>query len=425
MDFKSFGFDPQVIEGIEVMQYNEPTTVQKKVIPEIMKGRDIIACSQTGTGKTAAFLLPVINSIYTGKRQEKIRALVITPTRELAIQVAQQAEGFGYYTGLSSLAVYGGGGGEAFYNEKRALTRGVEIVVCTPGRMISHLVLGYADMTGLDFLILDEADRMLDMGFFDDIMKIISYIPEKRQTMLFSATMPPRIRELSRRILVKPSEVNIGLATPPDKIRQEAYVVYDNQKPLLLDHLVRDQRMKSILVFGETKTGVRQLAKNLRKQMMGVEEIHSDISQAEREKVMNSFRSKQVRILVATDIVSRGIDVEDIDLVVNFDVPNDAEDYVHRIGRTARAGSHGKACTFIGPAEHGRFAMIERLIGREVQKTDLPGDIGPGPEYKGAKGRHPSFFRAGKKRIKPGQKQDSKKGAGKAARDFKSGKKRR
>lgn len=387
MDFKAFGFDPQVMEGIEVMQYNEPTPIQKQVIPAIMKGQDVIACSQTGTGKTAAFLLPVIDRIYREKRQGKIRAMVITPTRELAIQVAQQAEGFGYFTGLSSLAIYGGGGGEAFYNEKRALTQGVEIIICTPGRMISHLTLGYANLDRLDYLILDEADRMLDMGFFDDIMKIISYIPHKRQTLLFSATMPPRIRELSRRILVNPTEVNIGLASPPGKIRQEAYVVHDKQKTGLLDHLIKDERMKSILVFGETKAGVKQLARHLRRYTKGVEEIHSDISQAEREEVMNSFRSRQVRILVATDIVSRGIDVEDIDMVVNYDVPHDAEDYVHRIGRTARAGAHGKACTFIGPSEQGKFAMIERLIGREVEKVELPQGIGHGPEYRGTESR--------------------------------------
>ena len=382
MDFSSFGLDKRLLEGIEAMRFEQATPVQEQVIPEILNERDVIACAQTGTGKTAAFLLPVIHKIITSERREKIKALVIVPTRELAVQIAQQMEGFGYFTPVSSLAIYGGGTGEVFSNEKRALTSGADMVVCTPGRMISHLNLGYVDFSDLDFLILDEADRMLDMGFHDDIMKIISFLPKKRQSLLFSATMPIKIRDLARKILRRPIEINIGLSTPPDQIRQEAYVVFESQKMPLVNMLVRDERMKSILIFSDTKVAVKQLSRNLKKQGLSVEEIHSDLIQAEREEVMNRFKSRQIRILVATDIISRGIDVEDIDMIINYDVPHDAEDYVHRIGRTARAGAHGKACTFINPEEQRQFASIERLLGKIVEKSKVPDELGEVPEYR-------------------------------------------
>ncbi len=382
MKFSSFDLDSRLKDGLEAMQFEEATPVQERVIPEILKGSDLIACAQTGTGKTAAFLLPIIHRIISGPRKEKISALVIVPTRELAIQISQQMEGFGYFTSVSSLAVYGGGTGEVFSNEKRALTSGADMVVCTPGRMISHLNLGYTDLSELKFLVLDEADRMLDMGFFDDIMKIISFVPKKRQSLLFSATMPPKIRELSRKILHKPVEINIGLSTPPEQIRQEAYVLFADQKTDMVKSLIQDDRMKSILIFGDTKVGVKQLSRSLKNQALSVEEIHSDLAQSEREAVMNRFKSRQVRILVATNIISRGIDVEDIDMVINYDVPHDAEDYVHRIGRTARAGAHGKACTLIGPDEQRQFASIERLLGRSVDKIPLPGNMGKTPVYK-------------------------------------------
>ncbi len=385
--FTSFGLDQRVMEGIDAMQYEIATPIQQQVIPEIMKGRDVIGCAQTGTGKTAAFLLPIINHIINMEPDERIKALVIVPTRELAVQIAQQMEGFAYFAPVSSLPIYGGGTGEVYSNEKRALTSGVDMVVCTPGRMISHLNLGYVDFSGLQFLVLDEADRMLDMGFYDDISKIISFLPKIRQSLLFSATMPPRIRELTRKILKNPKEVNIGLAKPPEKIKQEAYVVYEDQKMELVPLLVKDLMMKSILIFGDTKSGVKQLSRQLKKVTHGVEEIHSDLDQSEREAVMNRFKSRQTRILVATDIISRGIDVEDIDLVINFDVPHDAEDYVHRIGRTARAETQGKACTLIGPREQLKFASIERLLGRQIEKSPLPGAMGKGPEYNPEKQR--------------------------------------
>ncbi len=388
-DFSSFGFDEKVMLGLEAMRFEKPTDIQIQVIPEVMKGCDVIGCAQTGTGKTAAFLLPVIDYIIKKPETEKTCALIVVPTRELAVQIAQQLEGFSYFAPLSSLAIYGGGTGEVYTNEKRALTRGVDVVVCTPGRMISHLNLGYVDFSGMEFLILDEADRMLDMGFFDDIMKIISFLPRKRQSLLFSATMPPKIRELTRKILRTPAEINIGLATPPEKIAQEAYVVYDKQKMELLPMLIADRSMKSILIFGATKSGVKQISRQLKKENHDVDEIHSDLEQKEREAVMNRFKSRQTRILVATDIVSRGIDIDDIDLVINYDVPGDAEDYVHRIGRTARAENQGKACTLIGLKEQEKFASIEKLLKREIAKIPLPDKIESGPDYK------PS----GKKRI--------------------------
>lgn len=382
MNFSDFNFDSRLMDGIEAMQFNEATPVQEKVIPEILEGRDVIACAQTGTGKTAAFLLPIINSIITSQDDhEHIRAMVIVPTRELAAQISQHMEGFGYFTPVSSLAIYGGGTGEVYSAEKKALTSGVDLVVCTPGRMISHLNLGYADFSGLEFLILDEADRMLDMGFHDDIMKIISFLPKKRQSLLFSATMPSKIRELSRKILRNPVEINIGLSTPPEQIGQEAYMVYEDQKLPAVKWLIKDDRMRSILIFSDTKSGVKQLARDLKKNNASVEEIHSDLDQSLREDVMNRFKSRKTRILVATDVISRGIDVEDIDMVINYDVPHDAEDYVHRIGRTARAGAHGKACTLIGPDEMGKFASIEKLLGKPVEKPALPENMGKTPPY--------------------------------------------
>lgn len=382
MDFYTFGFDERIMEGIGAMNYLKPTPIQELVIPEIMLGRDAIACAQTGTGKTAAFLLPMLQKILDTPMGDHIKGLIIVPTRELAIQISQQIEGFSYFAGISSVAVFGGGDGAVYANEKRALSRGVDVVVCTPGRMISHLNMGYVNLDKLQFLVLDEADRMLDMGFFDDIMKIISYIPNRRQSLLFSATMPPRIRELARKILHNPKEINIAVATPPEKIRQVAFVVYENQKlQLVKDLVLKDKSMKTIIVFCDTKTMVKQLSHDLKKVVPDVEEIHSDLEQPEREAAMNRFRSRQTRVLVATDIISRGIDVEDIDLVINFNVPHDAGDYVHRIGRTARAQAEGKAITLIGEKEQRRFAAIERFLGKEIEKILLPAGIGSGPEY--------------------------------------------
>ncbi len=406
MDFSAFGLDERIMEGIEAMNYQAATPVQQKVIPEILNGRDLIACAQTGTGKTAAFLLPLLHQIINGPQEDDIKAMIIVPTRELAVQISQHIEGFAYFTNVSSLAIYGGGGGTDYAQEKTAITRGVDVVVCTPGRMISHLNLGYVKLEKLQFLVLDEADRMLDMGFYEDILKIISYLPKKRQSLLFSATMPDKIRQLARKILQNPLDINIAISKPPEKIQQEAYVLYDDQKNPMVKQLVKDDRLNSILVFCETKTAVKQLSRELKKNGLGVEEIHSDLEQKEREAVMNRFKSRKIRVLVATDIISRGIDVEDIEMVVNFNVPADAEDYVHRIGRTARAESVGKACTLIGPKEQRRFASIEKMLQREIPKMEVPESLGKTPEYKPSE--RPAFIRQkkrfGKSRGKGGPK---------------------
>ncbi|HHN47522.1 MAG TPA: DEAD/DEAH box helicase [Bacteroidales bacterium] len=381
MDFTYFGLNENLLEGIQAMNYEIPTPVQQQVIPEILSGHDVIASAQTGTGKTAAFLLPIIQQIMASRQGDHIKALVIVPTRELAIQIAEQAEGFGYFTSVSSLAVYGGGDGQLYETEKSALKKGVDIVVCTPGRMISHLTMGYVKFDQLKFLVLDEADRMLDMGFHDDIIKIVSHLPKERQSLLFSATMPHRMRELARKILRQAKEINIALSRPPDKIRQEAYVVFENQKIRLTEHLIRETALKSIVVFCETKSKVKDLCKVLKKTEKATEEIHSDLEQKERGEVMNRFKNRQIRVLVATDIISRGIDVEDIDMIINYNVPGDAEDYVHRIGRTARAESEGRAVTLIGEKEQGKFSQIEKLIGRTVEKNSLPADFDKVPEF--------------------------------------------
>lgn len=381
MKFTEFGLDRRLIEGIEAIGFETATPVQEQVIPPILEGKDIIASAQTGTGKTAAFLLPIINKITSHHPHEHVQALVIVPTRELAVQIEQQMEGFSYFTPVSSIAIYGGGDGATFSREKQALIEGTEVVICTPGRMIAHLNMQYVDMSKLKFLVLDEADRMLDMGFFDDIMKIISFLPAKRQNLLFSATMPVKIRELARKILTHPVEINIAISRPPDKIKQEAYVIYETQKIPLVKHILKDKDLKSILVFCSTKSVVKQLARDLRRVNLQAGEIHSDLDQGEREQVLLDFRNHKLKILVATDILSRGIDIEDIDLVINYDVPHDGEDYVHRIGRTARAESEGAAITLINEKEQNRFARIEKLIGIEVAKIPVPEEFGEVPAY--------------------------------------------
>ena len=382
MNFNEFGFDERLMEGIDAINYETATPVQEKVIPLVIAGKDIIASAQTGTGKTAAYLLPIIHKIISEHQDDhSINALVIVPTRELAVQIAQNLEGLSYFTPVSSIPVYGGGDGESFSTEKRALSKGVDIVVCTPGRMISHLNQGYVKMKGLQYLVLDEADRMLDMGFYDDIMKIISFLPAKRQNLLFSATMPSKIRELARKILFKPEEINISISKPPAKIVQQAFVVYDNQKVSLVKYLLRLKDFKSVLIFCSRKNNVKQLSNELQKSGFSIEQIHSDLEQSAREQVMLDFKSRRLKILVATDILSRGIDIEDIDLVINYDVPNDGEDYIHRIGRTARAETDGLAYTFVGEKEQNKFLAIEDLLGQPVPKAIVPRQFGETPVY--------------------------------------------
>ena len=381
MIFRDFGFDDRLLEGIEANGYTTATPVQEKVIPQILNGKDLIASAQTGTGKTAAFLLPVIHKILNAPQSDHIDALIIVPTRELAVQIAQNLEGLSYFTSVSSLAVYGGGDGASFVQERQALSKGAEIVICTPGRLIGHLNMGYVKLQQLQYLILDEADKMLDMGFSDDIMKIISFLPAKRQTLLFSATMPPKIRELAKKILTNPVEITISLSKPPEKIKQEAFVVYDNQKPGLIKYLLKLEDYDYVLIFCSKKHTVKDLSTQLKRAGFSADEIHSDLAQEMREQVLAAFVNKRLRILVATDILSRGIHIDNIDLVINYDVPNDGEDYVHRIGRTARSEKHGTAFTLINEKEQKKFASIEALIGKSVTKATVPGQFGETPVY--------------------------------------------
>ncbi|MFT3933775.1 MAG: DEAD/DEAH box helicase [Chitinophagaceae bacterium] len=382
MKFTEFNFHESLAEGIAASGYEEPTPVQEQVIPHILQGKDIIAFAQTGTGKTAAFLLPLLNKLLTESHDDHhINALIIVPTRELAIQIAGHLEGLSYFTSISSIAVYGGGDGGSFVQEKQALSKGVDVVVCTPGKMIAHINMGYVKLKGLKYLVLDEADRMLDMGFNEDIMKIISMVPAKRQTLLFSATMPPKIKTLAQKILVQPEEVSIAISRPPEKITQEAFIVYEPQKIPLVKLLLKSKTFNSILIFCSRKQNVKQLTVELQRSGIKAEAIHSDLDQAKREDVLRSFSSKRLPVLVATDILSRGIDIDHIDLVINYDVPNDGEDYVHRIGRTARAETDGTAYTFVTEKEQNKFAAIEQLIGKTVTKAVVPEELGPTPAY--------------------------------------------
>ena len=395
LTFKEFGLDENLLEGIAASGYENATPVQEQVIPLILKGKDIIASAQTGTGKTAAFLLPIVNRLLASRHDDQINALVIVPTRELAIQIAQNLEGLSYFTPISSIAVYGGGDGSNFSTEKQALSRGADIVICTPGRMIAHLNMGYVRTKGLQYLVLDEADRMLDMGFYDDIMKIISFLPPKRQNLLFSATMPMKIRDLARKILHEPEEINIAISKPPAKIVQEAYVVYEPQKIPLVKWLLKSTNLKSTLIFCSKKHNVKQLTMELKRGHFNVKEIHSDLDQSAREDVLLEFKSRRLPILVATDILSRGIDIDNIEMVINYDVPNDGEDYIHRIGRTARAETDGVAITFISEKEQNKFRIIEDLLGVPVKKAVVPEQFGSAPEYSPRSGKSNSRRRSG------------------------------
>jgi ATP-dependent RNA helicase RhlE len=381
LEFADFGFDESLMEGIEAMGYQTATPVQAQVIPAVIEGRDVIAAAQTGTGKTAAFLLPLLQKLLSEPHENhKINAMIIVPTRELALQISQTLEGISYFTNVSAIAVYGGGGGELFAAERKALVNGVDIVICTPGRMISHLNMGYVKFDGLRYLILDEADRMLDMGFFDDILKIIAGMPKQRQNLMFSATMPPGIRKLAHTILHKPVEVNIAISKPPEKIRQEVFIVHENQKLPLLKIMLAQGNYGSVVVFCSSKLSVKMLADSLKRAKLSADQIQSDLDQAVREQVLLNFKNRKLNILVATDIISRGIDIEDIDLVVNYDVPHDGEDYVHRIGRTARASSQGTAFTFVTEKEYSKFERIEKLLEKTIHRHELPAEVGAGPD---------------------------------------------
>lgn len=380
MKFTEFNFSPTLAEGLDSMGFEEATPIQEKTIPVILEGKDIIACAQTGTGKTASYLLPILNKIAENPR-EQINSLIIVPTRELAIQIDQQIMGFGYFTGATSICVYGGGDGMGYEQQKRSLQEGVNIIVATPGRLLAHMASGKVDFRYLEHLILDEADRMLDMGFHDDIMRIISALPKKRQSLLFSATMPPKIRTLAKKILEQPLEINVAISKPSEGIDQQAYLVYDEQKMELIKRILDNPAYESIIIFASKKEIVKRLTRELIKKGIVAEGFHSDLEQAQREDIMQRFKARRIRVLVGTDVISRGIDIVGISLVVNYDVPPDPEDYVHRIGRTARAATTGTAITFINDKDQNRFSRIERLIEKEVPKMDLPEGFTSGPAY--------------------------------------------
>jgi ATP-dependent RNA helicase RhlE len=384
-------FEAGLLEGLRSMGFEKPTPIQEKAIPVILDNRDLIACAQTGTGKTAAFLLPVMNKIIKN-HTETVDTLIIVPTRELAIQIDEALQGFGYFTPISAIAIYGGNNGTSYEQEKKALIHGANIIIATPGRLIAHLNQGYVKFQTVKHLILDEADRMLDMGFSDDLNRIISFLPADRQTLLFSATMPPKIRTLANRILRNPEEINIALSKPADKVIQGAYSVFNNQKVPLIKSLLNGKDLKSVIIFSSTKTNVKELEQELLKLRFNTAAIHSDLAQDQRNEVLRSFKARKLQILVATDILSRGIDIDSIELVINFDVPSDAEDYIHRVGRTARAEATGVALTFINPADQRKFKNIEQLIGNAVTKIPLPESLGAAPEYNPGSGRsRPSF----------------------------------
>ena len=409
MKFTDFQFHDEIMDGIDAIGYEKPTPVQEQAIPAIMDNRDMIACAQTGTGKTAAYVLPLLHGILSDKnRTDTIKALIIAPTRELAVQIDQQMEGFSYFAEVSSIAVYGGGSGTDFEVEKKAIKTGAEVLVATPGRLISHIASGYVDFSHLQYLILDEADRMLDMGFVPDIMKIISFLPKTRQTLLFSATMPSDIRSLAKKILRNPKEINLAVSKPAENVLQAAYLVYDNQKNALIKSLLKGKDLPSILIFSATKSGVKELERELLRQKFNVKAIHSDLEQDQRKEVLREFKNREVQILVATDIVSRGIDIDNISLIINYNVPSDAEDYVHRVGRTARADKTGVAITLINEKETWNFKKIEKLIETEVKKLPLPEGFEKGPDMNQQKPRYGgSNFKGGKGRGKGGFKRKS------------------
>ncbi len=381
MYFDEFDLNDDILDSLYDMGFEKATPIQEQAIPIILEGKDLIACAQTGTGKTAAFSLPIINKLTEGPRNG-INTLIIVPTRELAIQIDQQIQGFSYHSGVNSLAVYGGGDGIDWTRQRTALSENTDVIVATPGKLISHLNMGYVKFDQVQHFVLDEADRMLDMGFFEDIQKIASYLPKKRQNLMFSATMPPKIRQLAKNILNNPEEINIAISKPSENVLQAAYLAHDDQKSRLINSLIEDKPMyESIIVFSSTKRKVNHIIRSLSGKGYDVEGISSDLEQKEREQVLLRFRSKKTRVLVATDVISRGIDIKDINIVINFDVPNDAEDYVHRVGRTARADATGVALTLINEDDMLKFSRIEKLIEKEIHKIPLPEEFGEAPVW--------------------------------------------
>ena len=382
MKFTELNLNESLLEAIDHMGFENATPIQEFAIPKILANKDIIACAQTGTGKTAAFILPILNKLV-GKEDLTINTLIIVPTRELAVQIEQEIQGLSYFVSVGSQAVYGGGDGKDWDIQKDALKNGTDIIVATPGKLISHLAMGYVNFKHVKHLVLDEADKMLDMGFLDDLEKIISYLPKNHQTLMFSATMAPKIRTLAAKILKDPEEITLSISKPAPGVSQNLYLTFDNQKIPVIKHILEQRpEYTSIIIFTSSKSKVSEIVQGLRKLGFKSQGISSNLTQLEREEVLRGFRSKRIRILVATDVMSRGIDIKEINMVINYDAPHDAEDYVHRIGRTARANTKGEAYTLINEKDMQKMQRIEKLIEAEIPRQVLPEELGEGPIWR-------------------------------------------
>ena len=384
MDFYYLDLNDNALDALDDMNFTTCTPIQEKCIPEILNGRDVLGVAQTGTGKTAAYLLPILSMLDDGGfPKDKINCVIMSPTRELAQQIDQAMQGFAYYMPeVSSVAIYGGNDGNRYDKEYQALKMGADVIIATPGRFISHITMGNVDLSHVSFFVLDEADRMLDMGFSDDILSIAKHLPSSCQTIMFSATMPDKIEQLAQTLLNDPVTIKLAVSKPAERIRQMAYICHEDQKMGIMRHLFKEREMKRVIVFSSSKLKVKDIYRDFIRMKVSCRAMHSDLTQAERDEVMYLFKSGQIDVLVATDIVARGIDIDDISLVINYDVPHDAEDYVHRIGRTARADRDGEAITFVRGREISDFMDIEKFLDKTIEKIPLPDGLGEGPDYK-------------------------------------------
>ena len=410
MYFDELNLNPNILDALDDMRFEECTPIQEKCIPQILDGRDVMGIAQTGTGKTAAYLLPILSLLDDGYYpKDAINCIIMSPTRELAQQIDQAMQGFGYYLDdVSSVAVYGGNDGTRFDQETKGLSLGAEIIIATPGRFLSHLKMGHADLSRVSFCVLDEADRMLDMGFYDDILKIKKLLPDTCQTVMFSATMPDKIGMLAKNMLKNPVEIKIEVSRPAEKISQTAYVCHESQKLGIIEHLFKDNQLKRVIIFSSSKVKVKEINRSLRRMEINSDEMHADLQQSQRDDVMHRFKNRHIDVLVATDIVARGIDIDNIATVINYDVPHDAEDYIHRIGRTARADQAGQAITFVRGADIGKFMAIEKFMHHVVTKLPLPEGMGDAPEYKAPPEKKRTHYSRGKGRNDRNRKRNNK-----------------
>lgn len=408
MDFYDLDLSDNTLDAIDAMGWTSCTPIQEKCIPEIITGKDVLGIAQTGTGKTAAYLLPILSMLDEEDfPEESINCVIMSPTRELAQQIDQAMQGFSYYMdSVSSVAVYGGNDGSRYDQEYKSMKMGADVIIATPGRLISHINMGNVDLGKVSFFVLDEADRMLDMGFYEDIISIAKLLPTSCQTIMFSATMPQKIEDLAKNILKNPAIIKLAVSKPAEKIKQMACVCHENQKIGVLKDIFKTYGQKRVIIFSSSKLKVKEINKNLKMHNINSGEMHSDLMQSQRDEVMYAFKTGQVDVLVATDIVARGIDIDDISMVINFDVPHDSEDYVHRIGRTARADHDGIAITLVRGKEVGKFMQIEKFLGHEVDKIPLPKGLGKAPEYKVIEERKGKRFRG---KGKPRKKSDKSK----------------